>query len=978
MGVACPASAQDYTSGALSITINNASGRPVSGASVKLTASATGVASTRTSSPTGEVHATGLPPGEYGITVSAPGFDRFDGLVTIVVGREASVAVKLTTGESVVVTAKRLKPEFTSTTTGISLDVERLAKEQPIVRSITAVSLLAPSVVKGVAGFGDVPSIAGSSVAENAFYVNGMNITNPDTYIGSAKVPFDFYKSVEVKTGGYAAEFGRATGGVVNAVTKSGSNQFTFGVHDNYAPISFAESSPNTFSTDNKLSKGDSHEFSVEAGGPIIKDRLFAYGLYQWNDETSRLASITGSRYTTSHDKDPFYGLKLDGYVTPDHHLEFTYFTTKTDTAVNAYKFTPATETIGAFTGHEIQRSGGDNWVAKYTGKVTDWLTVSAVYGQNKDASDTLPDSTSAYYVLDTRSGTAKVISTTQPYSGSELDDTDRKFWRADGDINVQIFGRHHFRFGIDHEDLKEVKVTALNGGLPMIYDYRPSGLRITYERLGGNVSAKDEAYYLQDSWDITKDLNLEIGVRDDTFQQSNLIGEKYLDFKGDWAPRVGFSWDPTGERKFRIYGNYGAYYIPPAMNLGFRGHDDYWREYFLAPDGSKTNFTIDPVTGLPAAVGAARTDLGGAGYGSTCPHDISAAPGHPVNGDGACLIFGGNVQDPAYAKVTPGTDATRENEFVLGASWKMNDLWTLSLSSTYRALKNVSEDTDFSPYLGNYWCGIDPNGKQCDFYSNNSAYYIWNPKPGSVTLVDWLDKTKTVTLTNANSSLPDFPKGKRIYRDLVFEFKRAFDGKWSLQGSVTVSKSFGNSEGTVKSDAGNGAQTDAGSTQDFDYIGLTQYSSGLLPNHHGYQFKVWGSYQVTNDLLVGANVRVISPLHGSCEGIAVGDQYAAGYGASSFFCGGNPSPRGTGWTSDWEKNVDVSLRYTVPTAFAPFGKAVLRADIFNAFNGQAVLQRYAQGDLGPTPTSGADPNYKAPTVYQTPRYVRIGFDWTY
>jgi outer membrane receptor protein involved in Fe transport len=60
-------------------------------------------------------------------------------------------------------------------------------------------------------------------------------------------VPFDFYKSIEVKTGGYPAEFGRATGGVINAVTKSGSNDFKFAVHGNFELDGLREDSPDTY-----------------------------------------------------------------------------------------------------------------------------------------------------------------------------------------------------------------------------------------------------------------------------------------------------------------------------------------------------------------------------------------------------------------------------------------------------------------------------------------------------------------------------------------------------------------------------------------------------------------------------------------------------------------------------------------------------------------------------------------------------------
>src|SRR5690606_5750350 len=140
-------------------------------------------------------------------------------------------------------------------------------------------------------------------------------------------VPFDFYRSVEVKTGGYPAEFGRATGGIINAVTKSGTNDFTFALRGNFALNELRENAPDTYAARNRADESESTSIIVEAGGPIIRDRLFFYGLAQFQDNSSFAANQTGS-YTFQEDNDPFYGLKIDGYITDDHRLEFTYFDT--------------------------------------------------------------------------------------------------------------------------------------------------------------------------------------------------------------------------------------------------------------------------------------------------------------------------------------------------------------------------------------------------------------------------------------------------------------------------------------------------------------------------------------------------------------------------------------------------------------------------------------------------------------------------
>ena len=1027
--IAAPAAAQDYTSGAIIGNVTNSIGRPVAGATVTMRSLAQNQVRTFVTDSTGTFTASGLPAGDYALTVRAAGYQPSENTITITAAQESKVTVGLvsTTTSSEIVVTGHLRQVQTQGTTGLNVNVVAVNANAPIGHDITSLTLLAPSAEKGVTAFSHngeaVPSIGGSSVAENAYYINGLNITNPDTYVGSARVPFYFYQNVDVQTGGYPAEFGRATGAVINATTKQGTNIPFLAAHFDWEPDWLESHSPNLGTGPagpydiGRMNKADHKQLTLEGGGAIIPDHLFVYGLIEPQRNTTERASARDGLFERSKNNDPFWGAKIDAYINPTQHAEFTIFDTRATTTYYDYLFTPNANcltapvgtidtacsggTIGALKngGIENVKSGGLNWVARYTGDVTNWLTLSGAYGLSKDSGDVIPESTTNYFAQNCRSGTCSIVSQDQPFLTHSTDETSRRFYRADADIRFAALGTHHIRLGFDNEDLSELKTQDINGTLPIRYRYYNGFAYLLYEHLGGHVSGNDTAYYIEDSWTgLVNGLTLNIGLRDDEFRQTNLSGQQYLNQRGNWGPRVAFTYTPPAMDKWKFFGSYGRYFIPPAMNLGFRGKDLYFGEAFDYAGG------WDPVTGLPTSpLGAAIP--GFAGY-SDCPVNISSAPGNPVNAPGACAVYGGGIQNPAIAKVVPGTKATYEDEFILGTRYQATPLLSVGLTGTYRKLGRVSEDTDFAPQLAAYWCAsAHYDANRCNFYQNNSSYYIWNVSPvTSLTVNDWVAAMNGQKLPVTLTTGMHFPKVKRTYESVVLDFNRADDGVWTAHGSVTWSKLKGNTEGTVKSDAGNGAQTDAGSTEDFDYLGLGDYSNGLLPNDHRWMFKLYGAYHFGKVATIGANIFVQSPMHGSCLGyhpfFPQPDVFdpSAFYGSVSHFCGTgplnargyytqtSPAPRGTGWTSDWMKQIDLSFRYNIPLGPTDSRKIVLRADVFNVFNSHAVIQKNAQHEISRGTGSrcvGAtynecwkpNPDYLTPLYYQQPRYVRIGMD---
>ena len=388
--VMSPAAAQDYTSGGVSGNVVDASGNPVSGATVTITSNAQGFSRSTTSSGSGSFRFSGLPQGSYTVDVaSSAGVSNLDN-VQVIAG--TSTDYVFTVGSSatdeIVVQGTGQTRDFANTTVGVNINVEDLVKDVPIGRNLNSVTLLAPGAVLGDTTFAtlgnggqNLAAIAGSSVGENVFYLNGLNLTNFDNGLGGSFVPFEFYSSVEVKTSGYPAEFGRATGGIINAVTKTGTNDWRADFHVNWSPDTLRSDSPDTIAQANRADERNNVDVILEVGGPIIKDKLFVYGLAEFNNSKNVNASNSSAFALVDKTTDPFWGIKVDAYPHDDHHFEFTYFDTERKTTRDNVPFNNTDTSLrevdssfGTSTATTLFFQGGESWVAKYTGNWTEWL----------------------------------------------------------------------------------------------------------------------------------------------------------------------------------------------------------------------------------------------------------------------------------------------------------------------------------------------------------------------------------------------------------------------------------------------------------------------------------------------------------------------------------------------------------------------------------------------------------------------------
>src|SRR5436189_229086 len=189
----------------------------------------------------GEFRFFSLPPATYTIKAQLEGFGSTQQPVTVNLGRTTSTVITMSPAiqEDITVTAEA--PLLATRSASIDTNLGAVAIETlPTGRNYSSIAQVVPGVASDAnPGNKDQNTITvyGSSGAENAYYVDGVNTTNLEYGFQGKELNFEFIREVNVKTGGYEAEFGRATGGIVNVITKSGGNELSgdvggFIVHD--------------------------------------------------------------------------------------------------------------------------------------------------------------------------------------------------------------------------------------------------------------------------------------------------------------------------------------------------------------------------------------------------------------------------------------------------------------------------------------------------------------------------------------------------------------------------------------------------------------------------------------------------------------------------------------------------------------------------------------------------------------------------
>jgi len=922
----------------------------------------------------------------------------------------------------------------------------------PVQRRVDSLFYLAPGVTESQRGGRANPSISGGSALDNLYVADGVNITDSSfgglgvfsRVYGTLGVGINtaFVEEVQIKTGGFEPQYGQSQGGIVNIITRSGGREWRGSVSGFLQPGSLESTREQPDDTRiNKVGERRSEDFwdvGFDLGGPLMKDKLFFYGNF---NPSYRYDNVVGARnaglaalgefdrrYSTYN-----YAAKLDWNLAPSHQINFSIFGDPSSTNKSSF----STLNIDNTTADSKLDYGTRNVAVRYNGILSNtWsLNISGSQGTNHfDETDFDPIHT--------------ILDRTQPTRGNFtavglgfFEPTDGKTWRGTIDTTKQFAagGDHSFSVGYQYQRGEysgirdrsgprfDVPATNTDGtfvtpdfaaGQPLnaAFSLRlapascvlcpmverdgvlvPVYLRQDrgeFGRAAFDTNSTYHAMYGQDTWRVGKKLTLLLGVR---WEKEELVGNpgpsgervnSQGSFDSQWSPRVGFTFDPKGEGKTKLYYNFGRFheYIPLDMAERSLSSEQGFINARYAPE-----FTVDGQGRRIATINE---------FGTVTPI-IDAA--HWIN-NGAVGGAGSGVnislQDPS-SPILEGTKLGYSDEHLVGFEQQIMGNVVFSVRYLNRQMKRIVEDAAVvSPegasffgttyFIANVDSTIDAGVNPPEFTYNpgDPLPAECDPSLDAGTFVPpggGAERGACFAAVGANGQpsgssgadgVPDgFPDVTHKYQAVEIELNKRFSHGWQLLANWRIAKVEGNFEGHFRNDNG---QTDPAISSLFDFtegeLGLLgdQFATGDLNTDRRHIVNLYGSYAFGggSGLNLGAGVRYET-------GVPISQFYAhpAYLNAGEVPVGG----RGALGRSDNTTRFDFHADY--PIKLSDKRKLTLSADVFNLFDSQNVratdqLVESTAGQLNPDFTQpGFEPGFGPRVIdsYYTPRNIRFG-----
>jgi hypothetical protein len=827
-----------------------------------------------------------VPPGVYNVSTAATsGFGAATSSnVEVVLGKTTPVNISLQAGDVQttvnVTTAGELAIDPTDNKIQTNI-TSRTAELLPKGTGFSSLLKIAPSTRPEPLNGGF--QVDGASGSENTFIIDGQEVTHFRTGVLRANdnLPFNIVQEVQIKSSGFEAEFGGATGGVINVVTKGGSNEWhgEFGIGFKPAalqsdPRQFLRSFRSGSATATPPTFVDIPEYifprkdegtdtfpTANLSGPIIKDHLWFFTSYS-NQNTNVIRSLdyvtpdprnrtlsSTERYSFKRVQ-TFAEARLDAAVTDQFRMtgRFIWSPIKDRGALPAFSETtssPQEALIGGqllrgpnFLGQQGGRQNSNNIAGSAVWTPTNKLVINVRAGRTflneKLGSYGIPNTlrlVCSTASSDTVARSAGCFQGFQNFATNfqvPFDVSTRKTLDADLSYLVSGFGgRHNIKGGYQYNAIANTTEQgyANVGQLTLIYgtqtianqtgqDPTPGTIGVgVLQRFGtiGTASSASNALYIQDSWQPTSRLSLNLGIRfEHEAVPSFSAANPGITF--GWgskpAPRLGVAYDLTGDGRTKLFASYGWFYDRFKYELprGSFGGDFFRRDYFeLFPGQRFDQYTLASIVGnAPDVLGGTCPDTGFRGSGlSRCQFDFRI-PSNLVGGD---LFASGNVD--------PNILAARQSEFTIGGERELGGNFLLRGRYTHKAVDRAIEDVGIPT----------PEGSE--------AYIIGNPGFGL-----------------ADEVARDFgyPSVKAIRKYDAFEVQvdKRFTNNYYFNANYTYSRLFGNYSGLASSLEFGRVSPNVSRLFDLPFQAFNLNGDpidGRLPTDRPHVFKLYGAY---------------------------------------------------------------------------------------------------------------------------------------
>lgn len=876
--MAMPAAAQEQT-GSIQGVIKDAQAAVMPGATVEAKSLQQVAVNTTVTDAEGRYRFPALPPGVYQVTATLAGFTPSKVTnVQLALGQLLKVDMTLaiaSVSESVQVTAESPLIDVKQNANSTSLTKEAIDRI-PKGRDFTGVIAMAPgsNAEQRAGGI----SIDGASGSENRFIVDGVDTTNLTTGVTGKGVVTDFIAEVQVKTSGYAAEYPGATGGVVSAITKSGTNAFrgSAGLYFTNNTSLKGANRPALRLNPADTTKAEYVKFPLdtipttepvlELGGPILENRLWFYAGYApVRQEVTRKVHFTntaanGQQDQTFKQTNPVDNLTvhLSSQLRKNVRVKFTYAPTwgrsRGGLPSNSNARIPGDSASNPNVDYGV--IGSNNWNDSYAGGL-DWTAsnrwfVNVSGGYFSYDSETLGNGTAIVHSFANENsmfpeipGNLRQVSGFSDNKSSFKTVRDlqgRYMMNATSTHYVQAKGEHTFKGGVRFERILndrfrgQIEPTITFNWDQEYIDAAGRSVRGKYGYYSvsngvigiGDVHSDNWGLFIQDSWAPGSRVSINGGVRIESekvpFYSEGSTGNAIeFPFGDKIAPRIGFAWDVAGNSKWKVYGSFGRFFDITKLEMprGSLGGES-WLIY---------NHTLDTFD-WP---------------GINCQQGTTGCPGSFI--ETQRLRFGSNEIDPETNLVTTkyfgkprnllqdNMKPVQTQEGIAGVEHELSRATSVSARYVHKWVTRTIEDF-----------GWNEGGTE--------YYFIGNPGEGPIGRLEFLFGPGKLFTTGTPAYMP---KPVRDYDAVEFTFKKRLSNNWAGQVLYQWSRLYGNFPGLASSDEGGRNSPNVNRMYDgiwmmYDDSGSREPVLGRLNTDRPHLLKAQASYDFKWGMGVGAN----------------------------------------------------------------------------------------------------------------------------